>query len=204
MTCHIFAIGIISALLAVTDVFGCRREFIPQGGVSAPVGVAAGEWLAGYSIGLEHFRPVSQAGNAWGVRASVCRWIPDADQRLKTGDRTFRVEQNRGWRAMGELSLLGSHRLAFLPGRCGSVWVEGGAGMFYLRNSGVRIRGVHTEGNVALYRDLHPAADIQLTGGLSAEASVALSAIEPALRVQHIFSDGGFTLVTLGLGLLAH
>jgi len=150
------------------------------------------------------YKPPADGAGTWGVRIGFQRWNPNADAMLKLGDREFEVEKSRGWRAVGELSGVAAWRLRALPGCLGNIRIEGGVGLFWLRQPDIFVKGYHAVGNSALNREITLEHDSQVTAGISAGFSMPIAGrIEPMVRCYHILtSDGTTSILTAGMGLL--
>ncbi|MDP8237655.1 MAG: hypothetical protein P9X24_01070 [Candidatus Hatepunaea meridiana] len=194
---------VVLSLFAFHNTFAMDLSIIPRGGLSQPVGSIADTWQAGYNIELNVFRPIVN-DFTWGARLGFHRWKPNAEELLKTNSREFEVEQSIGWHVIVEASGLVSYRLLLFPNKLGSLCVEGGAGVFYIRQPDILIKGFHAVGYTALNREVTLEHNIEVVPGFSAGLSLEIiSRIEALVRYNYIFTaDEGTSMLTVGLGLL--
>ena len=198
----IIAVTIIFCL--AQDTLACKRNFIPRGGLTIPSGEAADTWQTGYNLHLDIFKPVEK-NFTWGARIGFNNWKPDAAGLLSVGGREMEIEKSKGWKTITELSAIVSYRAFYLPASLGSVWLDGGVGLYHLRWSKVEVLGNYTQGGAALNRTVTIPEGSEVVPGLSAGLSmVIIGRIEPMIRYQHIFSaDKSTGILTVGIGLLA-
>ena len=199
-------------IVAVTLTAGeCRSvelEFIPQGGMSQPIGEQGDWWSAGYEVGLTAMTPTA-GPFLWGGRISFHRWTPNAEEMVQVGPYDFRIEKNVGWQTITELSGIVCYAPSALDWRRLSWSLEGGAGLFHIRRSEVIVKGFASYyddvfGQTALNRDIYREAKTEIAPGISFGVSLeVMERIKPSVRFQHIFSEDGCSSVVLGLGLMA-
>lgn len=189
--------------LSINNVYGCKRSYVPRGGLSQPAGGSADDWQSGYMASFDVV-PSIKGRFGWGGRIGFHRWTPNAEEMLQTNNRKFVVEKAHGWRTALELSAIANYRLIFLPYRLGSIWADGGVGVFYVKSSDIDVKGVHPDGTSALIRHIYQESDSEMVPGISAGVSmVIIGRIEPNIRYQHIFApDKEMGILTLGIGLL--
>ena len=202
----IVTIVILIALMSFPqDVSAVDLNIIPRGGLSQPVGATAGKWQSGYTLELDLLRPIIDDRYTWGIRLGFHRWKPNAREMLKVGDRELEVEKTIGWRAIGELSGIASYQLMMLPKPLKSLKVEGGLGVFYVRQPDVYVKGFQAVGSSALNRVITLEHNSEITAGLSAGVSmIILNRIEPMVRYHYIFTaDEATSILTFGIGLIA-
>jgi len=182
-----------------------NRTFVPRGGYSVPTGSVSGTWQPGYSLELNVFGPEIN-DMSFGVRFGFQRWIPNAEDLLKTGSREFNIEKNEGWQAISELSGLVSYRLTNPHKGLGAVRIEGGFGACRISRQDVYVKGFHVSGNTALNRDISIKDRIEVKPGVSIGLTLDIAdRIEPVIRYQYVFTSGeGTGILMFGIGLLAN
>jgi len=177
----------------------------PHLGLSQPIGAAAHNWAAGYTFGLDYLTGFHFIGAPVAFRADFHRWEPNADELLRVGDRNFKMEYKEGWNTLTTLSVQLNRHLADAPLGIGSVSGRIGFGLGYFRSAEVTIKGFAPIGNSALVRYIYHPGESALAPLLAAEISLRLPKkihLEPSFRIQHLFHDAGFTILSAGLNLL--
>jgi hypothetical protein len=200
-----FAVAALIFLVFAGNLPAQESSFEPRVGVQQPLGDAADRWLPGYSLGLVYRLPTHSDVSFQTVALMVSRWEPNARVMLKVGGRSFEIEKNQGWRALGELTLTQNRRLLDLPRLPGALFSDVGAGLLYLRQSELEIKGYAPVGDMALTRRIYEKdktrLGIILTGGVAVEI---WERVKPRLGFKYaITKDEGFGMITLELGLLA-
>ncbi|NQT33723.1 hypothetical protein HQ587_00925 [bacterium] len=203
----VFIATVMVTALVIQEASAEKLPFIPRGGLSQPVGSTAETWKAGFMVELDYFQQAPTIDNLrYGARIGY-HYLPlNAKELLQIGERDFEVEKREGWNSIGELSGIASYRLAMLPGQTGSIRVEAGIGIFYISRPDVYVKGYFEQGSVALNREIYLESKEELTAGISIGFSMdIINRIEPLVRYHYIFtSEEGTSILTLGIGLLAH
>ena len=205
MSLRLFAVAALILLGFAGNLPAKESSFEPRVGVQQPLGAAADQWLPGYSLGLVYRLPTRSDVSFQTVALMVSRWEPNARAMLKVGGRSFEIEKNQGWRALGELTVTQNRRLLDLPRLPGALFSDVGAGLLYLRQSELEIKGYAPVGDMALTRRIYETDQTRL--GMLLSCGVALEIwerVKPRLGFKYaITKDEGFGVVTLELGLLA-
>lgn len=199
-------------LLTAVSAAASSSGITPLIGLCQPIGSGAQGWNGGYALGLQVAIPqglippyaVGGDRGGWSVVASFQRMRPNAEAMLKTGGRELKVEQSEGSSIALELGLLAQREVAGTQTRSAVLELEFGAGLYYVRDAEVHVKGSYTSGATALTRNIFAAGQRVVVPGVSAGLSARLrGSVAASIRLRHLFTAGsGRDLLLVGVGLL--